>query len=62
MKNLGRIRAPESPGVWDGRDASGWVEFMNIDGLHVVGLGVVDGQGKAWWDHSCKYHPRLVDI
>lgn len=60
MKILGRIVAPESPGVWDGKDASKWLAFVNVNGVKVDGYGVVDGRGKAWWDQSCKYHPHLV--
>lgn len=62
IQNLGRIIAPESVRVWDGKDAGEWVAFMNIDGLHVDGNGVVDGSGKPWWDQSCRYHPQLVYI
>ncbi|KAG8367391.1 hypothetical protein BUALT_Bualt16G0067100 [Buddleja alternifolia] len=56
----GTIMAPESAGEWDGRDASEWLGFKNVNGLHVDGFGLVDGQGKAWWDQSCKYHPQLA--
>ncbi|XP_020549329.1 polygalacturonase QRT2-like isoform X2 [Sesamum indicum] len=57
----GRIMAPESPSSWDGGDASQWLGFKNVNGLKVdgFGFGLIDGQGKGWWDQSCRYHPRL---
>ncbi|XP_042003012.1 polygalacturonase ADPG1-like isoform X2 [Salvia splendens] len=58
---LGTMIAPESPSLWDERDASQWLAFTNIDGLNIdgYGYGVVDGKGESWWDQSCKYHPLL---
>ncbi|XP_041999796.1 polygalacturonase QRT2-like [Salvia splendens] len=56
---LGTIVAPNAPSAWDGKDASQWLAVTNTKGLSVVGFGVIDGQGKAWWDQSCKYHPKL---
>ncbi|GFP98316.1 polygalacturonase qrt2 [Phtheirospermum japonicum] len=58
----GTIIAPKTPGLWDGRDASQWLGFMDINGLLVDGFGYVDGRGKSWWDQSCRYHPQLVHI
>ncbi|KAL0315637.1 UNVERIFIED_CONTAM: Polygalacturonase QRT2 [Sesamum radiatum] len=52
--------APESPSSWDGGDASQWLGFKNVNGLKVDGFGLIDGQGKAWWDQSCRYHPQLA--
>ncbi|KAL0333907.1 UNVERIFIED_CONTAM: Polygalacturonase QRT2 [Sesamum angustifolium] len=59
-KISGRIMAPESPSSWDGGDASQWLGFKNVNGLKVDGFGLIDGQGKAWWDQSCRYHPQLA--
>ncbi|KAI3446948.1 hypothetical protein Pfo_003613 [Paulownia fortunei] len=36
---LGTIIAPESPSMWDGRDASQWLGFKDINGLNVDGFG-----------------------
>lgn len=60
VKILGSIISPEAPKLWDGRDASEWLAFMDIDGLSVDGDGIIDGRGRAWWDHSCRDHPHLV--
>ncbi|XP_057770654.1 polygalacturonase ADPG1-like [Salvia miltiorrhiza] len=56
---LGTIVAPDTPKSWDAKNASEWLAVMNTNGLTVDGFGVIDGQGKAWWDQSCKYHPQL---
>ncbi|KAK4415520.1 putative polygalacturonase [Sesamum alatum] len=56
----GTIMAPKSPSLWDGKDASQWLGFKDVSGLNVDGLGTIDGQGKAWWDQSCRYHPQLA--
>nr|GMC72068.1 O-fucosyltransferase 23-like [Ipomoea batatas] len=56
----GEIIAPSSMGTWKGRDASEWVVFRDVKGLTIDGSGTIDGQGKPWWDNSCRYHPSLV--
>nr|GME13863.1 polygalacturonase QRT2-like [Ipomoea batatas] len=55
----GEIIAPSSMGTWKGRDASEWVVFRDVKGLTIDGSGTIDGQGKPWWDNSCRYHPSL---
>ncbi|KAL6974224.1 galacturonan 1,4-alpha-galacturonidase [Sarracenia purpurea var. burkii] len=55
----GIIQAPSSPTAWNGRDASQWLGFSGVAGLHVHGMGTIDGRGKGWWDRSCKYHPEM---
>lgn len=54
--------APSSPSIWSGQDASLWLAFKNVRGLNVEGSGIIFGQGKEWWDQSCRYHPQLVYI
>ncbi|XP_059658687.1 probable polygalacturonase At3g15720 [Cornus florida] len=54
-----KIVAPSSPNAWKGRDASQWLAFSGVSGLNVYGSGTIDGQGKGWWDQSCRYHPEL---
>ncbi|XP_073147042.1 probable polygalacturonase At1g80170 isoform X2 [Henckelia pumila] len=55
----GTIIGPELPSEWDGKDASGWLGFKDVNGLIVDGFGTVDGRGQGWWDQSCRYHPQL---
>ncbi|XP_022883074.1 probable polygalacturonase At1g80170, partial [Olea europaea var. sylvestris] len=56
---LGTIIAPNWPIAWDGLDSSQWLAFDNVNGLNVDGFGTIDGQGKGWWDQSCRYHSQL---
>ncbi|XP_070054614.1 probable polygalacturonase At1g80170 [Nicotiana tomentosiformis] len=55
----GKLVAPNSPSIWSGQDASQWLAFKYVSGLYVDGLGTIDGQGKEWWDQSCRHHPNL---
>uniref|UniRef100_A0A3Q7J3K5 Polygalacturonase n=1 Tax=Solanum lycopersicum TaxID=4081 RepID=A0A3Q7J3K5_SOLLC len=55
----GSLVSPSSPSVWTGQDSSQWLAFRNVSGLVVGGSGTIDGQGKKWWDQSCRYHPEL---
>uniref|UniRef100_A0A7N0TDY5 endo-polygalacturonase n=1 Tax=Kalanchoe fedtschenkoi TaxID=63787 RepID=A0A7N0TDY5_KALFE len=57
----GQLIAPSSPEAWKGLDASRWISFSNVRGLHVNGHGTVDGQGTLWWNQSCKWQPKLVN-
>ncbi|XP_021817752.1 probable polygalacturonase At3g15720 [Prunus avium] len=57
---LGRLLAPDSPGAWKGLDPSQWLAFKGVSGLNIAGPGRINGRGKAWWDQSCRDHPRLV--
>ncbi|RAL44220.1 hypothetical protein DM860_016466 [Cuscuta australis] len=56
---MGTIVAPKSPSIWAERDESQWIAFQDIIGLQVYGPGKIDGNGKAWWDQSCRDHPNL---
>ncbi|KAH0735819.1 hypothetical protein KY285_011526 [Solanum tuberosum] len=55
----GSLVSPSSPSVWTGQDSSQWLSFRNVSGLVVDGSGTIDGQGKGWWDQSCRYHPAM---
>lgn len=44
------------------KSASEWLVFSETNGLYVNGYGAIDGQGQAWWDQSCRYHPQLVHL
>ncbi|KAG5569536.1 hypothetical protein H5410_059302 [Solanum commersonii] len=56
----GSLVSPSSPSVWTGQDSSQWLAFRNVSGLMVDGSGTIDGQGKGWWDQSCRYHPEMA--
>lgn len=52
--------APTSPSIWGEGDPSQWLVFQDVTGLNIYGSGTIDGQGKVWWDQSCRDHPTLV--
>ncbi|XP_048332094.2 probable polygalacturonase At1g80170 isoform X1 [Ziziphus jujuba] len=58
---LGMILAPDSPQTWKGLDQSQWLAFHGVSGLNVGGSGWINGQGKGWWDQSCRYHPHMKE-
>jgi len=39
-----------------------WLIFDQVDGLAIVGRGLLDGQGKSWWDIHCRDHPGPVSF
>ncbi|XP_017256671.1 probable polygalacturonase At1g80170 [Daucus carota subsp. sativus] len=58
----GTIVAPDTPKAWDGLDAGVWLVFEAVNGMTLDGLGNkggFNGNGKGWWDQSCRYHPDL---
>ncbi|XP_031107674.1 probable polygalacturonase At1g80170 isoform X1 [Ipomoea triloba] len=55
----GTVVAPGSPPDWNGLDTSQWLSFNGVNGLIVDGGGIIDGQGKKWWDQSCRDHPNM---
>ncbi|XP_061369185.1 probable polygalacturonase At3g15720 [Gastrolobium bilobum] len=48
----GTIIAPKNVEAWQWaeNDKDTWVKFKGISGLVINGLGLVDGQGGAWWN------------
>lgn len=28
-----------------------WLEFSKLDGICVMGKGIIDGQGSVWWEN-----------
>ncbi|XP_056167633.1 polygalacturonase-like [Syzygium oleosum] len=52
---LGEIIAPKDPSAW--KEKNQWLIFDSINGLTISGPGSFDGNGKPWWDLSCKLNP-----
>ena len=52
----GNIIAPSNPFAWKCNDQKchQWITFENFDGLFIQGSGTINGQGKEWWNFSCK--------
>ncbi|KMS95636.1 hypothetical protein BVRB_006470 [Beta vulgaris subsp. vulgaris] len=47
----GNILAWEDRSAYDSRH---WLVFKKINNIRVQGGGVIDGNGKIWWQNSCK--------
>jgi polygalacturonase len=39
-----------------------WLVFQNIQNFTVEGGGTINGNGKRWWNNSCKVNKSLVYI
>ncbi|KAM7509014.1 hypothetical protein LguiA_019467 [Lonicera macranthoides] len=53
MKIHGKIKA--SPHRSDYKsNPRNWIIFENIEDFVVEGGGIINGNGKTWWQHSCK--------
>lgn len=37
-----------------------WLVFDGVSGLNITGNGLIEGNGKSWWDNSCKLNPKKV--
>ncbi|PNT71645.1 hypothetical protein BRADI_2g33080v3 [Brachypodium distachyon] len=37
-----------------------WILFKAVRGLTVTGVGTIDGNGKLWWQNSCKVNSKLA--
>ena len=37
-----------------------WLVFENVQNLAVQGGGTINGNGKTWWENSCKVNDDLV--
>ncbi|KAK8555503.1 hypothetical protein V6N13_046032 [Hibiscus sabdariffa] len=37
-----------------------WLYFDNVQNLRVEGGGTIDGNGRTWWEKSCKINKALV--
>ncbi|CAK7342550.1 unnamed protein product [Dovyalis caffra] len=41
------------------RDGKHWLVFDSVQNLQVEGGGTIDGNGKIWWQNSCKVNKAL---
>ena len=41
-------------------DMTRWLVFENVQNLAVQGGGTINGNGKTWWENSCKVNDDLV--
>ena len=42
------------------KDLTRWLVFENVQNLAVEGGGTIIGNGKIWWENSCKVNDDLV--
>ncbi|KAJ0982664.1 hypothetical protein J5N97_010919 [Dioscorea zingiberensis] len=55
----GLIDASSDLSDWDGKNRRHWLLFDEINDLEVGGGGTINGNGKTWWDNSCKINKSL---
>ncbi|XP_038724121.1 polygalacturonase-like [Tripterygium wilfordii] len=41
------------------KDGKHWIKFENVQNFRVKGGGIINGNGKIWWENSCKVDERL---
>ncbi|XP_016506354.2 polygalacturonase-2-like [Nicotiana tabacum] len=41
------------------KDSRHWLQFDSVQNLVVEGEGVINGNGKIWWQNSCKINKKL---
>jgi hypothetical protein len=57
----GTLEAPPNRSVWlDRNNLQEWITFEDIDRLHVLGGGTLNGNGQQWWINSCKLNKSMV--
>ncbi|CAN1348788.1 unnamed protein product, partial [Linum perenne] len=56
---LGTIEASNDRSDYE-EDTSHWLVFDGVKDLVVQGGGTIDGQGKVWWQNSCKCNNLVV--
>lgn len=42
------------------KDLRHWILFDSIENLEISGGGVINGNGKIWWQNSCKTNKSNV--
>ncbi|KAJ8640909.1 hypothetical protein MRB53_017603 [Persea americana] len=55
----GTLEASSNRSDWNGQDQKHWLVFREIDNLRVEGHGTINGNGKIWWENSCKINKTL---
>ncbi|PKA61346.1 Polygalacturonase [Apostasia shenzhenica] len=60
VKIVGTLEASSKLSDWDEKSTTHWVLFHRIENLTVLGGGTINGNGKIWWEHSCKINTSAV--
>nr|CAB3501577.1 unnamed protein product [Digitaria exilis] len=56
----GTLEAPSNRSVWRDHNLQEWITFEDIDRLHVLGGGALNGNGQQWWVSSCKLNRSMA--
>ncbi|KAF6983037.1 hypothetical protein CFC21_001329 [Triticum aestivum] len=56
----GTLVAPPKRSYWIEDTIRHWILFRSVRGLTVTGGGTIDGNGKFWWQNSCKVNTKLA--
>ncbi|KAL6639534.1 hypothetical protein ACP70R_023264 [Stipagrostis hirtigluma subsp. patula] len=59
LKIEGTLLAPPKGSHWSEKSNKHWIMFSGVNGLTITGAGTIDGNGKIWWQDSCKANSRL---
>lgn len=43
-------------------DRQHWIVFDSVDNFNVAGGGTFNGNGKKWWQNSCKFNKNIVSF
>uniref|UniRef100_A0A0D9WWQ7 endo-polygalacturonase n=1 Tax=Leersia perrieri TaxID=77586 RepID=A0A0D9WWQ7_9ORYZ len=55
----GSLVASPERSHWNEETIRRWILFSGVTGLTVTGSGTIDGNGKIWWQNSCKTNSKL---
>ncbi|KAA8520238.1 hypothetical protein F0562_014495 [Nyssa sinensis] len=58
MKIYGTIKASSHPSDYE-KDRRHWIIFDNLQNFVVEGGGTINGNGRIWWENSCKIDKSL---
>ncbi|XP_060177328.1 polygalacturonase-2-like [Lycium barbarum] len=58
MQVFGSLEASDNTSDYD-KDRRHWILFNNVQNLTVGGGGIINGNGKIWWQNSCKINKSL---
>ncbi|KAK9015482.1 hypothetical protein V6N11_006588 [Hibiscus sabdariffa] len=58
LKIYGTIKASTDHSDYEGNGRR-WLYFDNVQNLRVEGGGTIDGNGRTWWEKSCKINKAL---
>ncbi|CAN1342467.1 unnamed protein product [Linum perenne] len=61
VKIFGTIKGPRKIEDYK-KNETHWIRFERLENLKVKGGGTIDGNGKFWWQNSCKVKKSLLCV